>query len=157
VLPALSPAGGAAVARDQATQLRDALLLASCQPTVGAFFNFELIDEDRLAGWQSGLLWRDGAHKPSYEAFKDELRRIRSGVVSCSTVTGSRSWNVAYRSSQPCRAGAAMPVSDFWPSPPAKVGANRRLARSPALARVGQRREDGLELLAQVLEGRRQR
>src|SRR5207247_1087893 len=41
---------------DQATQLRDALNLAYCQPAVGAFFNFELADEPGLAGWQSGLL-----------------------------------------------------------------------------------------------------
>jgi hypothetical protein len=31
-------------------------LLAHCQSVVGAFFNFELIGEDRLAGWQSGVL-----------------------------------------------------------------------------------------------------
>jgi hypothetical protein len=117
VLPALAPASRAAVARDQATQLRDALLLASCQPAVGAFFNFELIDEDRLAGWQSGLLWRDGTHKPSYQVFKDALRRIRSGTVSCSTVTGSHS-SAAYRSPHPCRVGPAVPVSAFWPRPP---------------------------------------
>ena len=51
--------------------MRDALLLANCQPEVGAFFNFELIDEDRLAGWQSGVLWRAGTRKPSYERFRE--------------------------------------------------------------------------------------
>ena len=75
--------------RDQARQLRDALLLARCQPEVGAVFNFELLDEDRLAGWQSGVLWRDGTHKPSYEAFKDAVRVVASGAVDCSTVAGA--------------------------------------------------------------------
>jgi hypothetical protein len=74
--------------RDQASQLRDALLLARCQPAIGAFFNFELLDEDRLAGWQSGVLWRDGTHKPSYDAFKAAVRLVRSGEVDCSTVAG---------------------------------------------------------------------
>ena len=65
--------------RDQARQIRDALLLARCQPHVGAFFNFELLDEDRLAGWQSGVLWRDGTHKPSYDAFRDAVAARRVG------------------------------------------------------------------------------
>ena len=65
--------------RDQASQIRDALLLARCQPHVGAFFNFELLDEDRLAGWQSGVLWRDGTHKASYDAFRDAVRLVESG------------------------------------------------------------------------------
>jgi hypothetical protein len=75
--------------RDQASQLRDALLLAWCQPAVGAFFNFELLDEDRLAGWQSGVLWRDGTHKPSYDAFKAAVARVASGDVDCATVPGA--------------------------------------------------------------------
>lgn len=75
--------------RDQARQLRDAVLLARCQPEVGAFFNFELLDEDRLAGWQSGVLWRDGTHKPSYEAFKNAVHLVASGAVDCSTVAGA--------------------------------------------------------------------
>jgi hypothetical protein len=45
---------------DQSSQVRDALLLAHCQPAVGAFFNFQFVDELDLAGWQSGLLWADG-------------------------------------------------------------------------------------------------
>jgi hypothetical protein len=74
--------------RDQASQIRDALLLARCQPEVGAFFNFELLDEDRLAGWQSGVLWRDGTEKASYDAFKAAVRLVRSGDVDCSTIAG---------------------------------------------------------------------
>jgi hypothetical protein len=54
----------------QAVRVAAALRLAACQPGVGAFFNFELRDEDRLTGWQSGLLWRDGARKPAYDAYR---------------------------------------------------------------------------------------
>jgi hypothetical protein len=87
-VPPVAPAGAEPWDRDQASQLRDALLLARCQPAVGAFFNFELLDEDRLAGWQSGVLWRDGTPKPSYEAFKDAVVQVRSGQVDCATVPG---------------------------------------------------------------------
>ena len=88
VVPPVAPEGSEPWVRDQATQLRDALLYARCQPEVGAFFNFELLDEDRLAGWQSGVLWRDGTEKASYEAFKAAVRVVRSGEVDCSTVPG---------------------------------------------------------------------
>jgi hypothetical protein len=88
VLP-LAPGGTEPWVRDQASQLRDALLLARCQPAVGAFFNFELLDEDRLAGWQSGVLWRDGTHKPSYDSFKAAVQLVRSGDLDCSTVAGA--------------------------------------------------------------------
>ena len=89
VVPPLAPEGAEPWVRDQAGQLRDALLLARCQPAVGAFFNFELLDEDRLAGWQSGVLWRDGTHKPSYDAFKAAVQLVRSGELDCSTVAGA--------------------------------------------------------------------
>jgi hypothetical protein len=89
VVPPLAPEGAEPWVRDQAGQLRDALLLARCQLAVGAFFNFELLDEDRLAGWQSGVLWRDGTHKPSYDAFKAAVQLVRSGELDCSTVAGA--------------------------------------------------------------------
>ena len=60
--------------RDQASQLRDAVELAYCQPAVGAFFNFQFVDEVGLGGWQSGLLWADGTPKPSYEPVKSAVR-----------------------------------------------------------------------------------
>src|SRR5207253_5074008 len=47
-----SGAEGGAGDVDQATQLRDAVLLAYCQPAVTGFLNFGLLDEDRLGGWQ---------------------------------------------------------------------------------------------------------
>jgi len=88
VVPPVAPEDAEPWVRDQAGQLHDALLLARCQPSVGAFFNFELLDEDRLAGWQSGVLWRDGSQKPSYDAFKDAVALVRSGRVDCATVAG---------------------------------------------------------------------
>jgi len=90
VLPAVAqqPDGGRPVL-DQATQLRDAMLLAFCQPAVTGFFNFELLDEDKLGGWQSGLLWRDGTPKPSYGTFKATLDEVRRKDVDCSKVPGA--------------------------------------------------------------------
>lgn len=88
-IPALGRAGLDPLFRDQARQLRDALLLAYCQPEVEAYFNFELTDEVRLAGWQSGVLWRDGTRKPSYQAFKQAVALVRSGAVDCAEVPGA--------------------------------------------------------------------
>jgi hypothetical protein len=74
---------------DQASQLHDAILLAYCQPAVAGFLNFVLLDEDRLGGWQSGLLWRDGTRKPSYEAFKAVIAEVRRRNTDCSKVRGA--------------------------------------------------------------------
>ena len=88
-VPPVAPEGIEPWFRDQASQLRDALLLAHCQNEVGAYFNFELIDEDRLAGWQSGVLWRDGTRKPSYQAFREAVELVQSGGIDCATVPGA--------------------------------------------------------------------
>ena len=48
-----------------------------------AFFNFELVDERDLRGWQSGVLYADGAPKPSYDAFKQAVREVASSAVAC--------------------------------------------------------------------------
>ena len=74
---------------DQVTQLRNAILLAYCQPAVTGILNFELVDEDRLGGWQSGLLWRDRTRKPAYAAFKDLVAQVRARTVDCSKVDGA--------------------------------------------------------------------
>jgi hypothetical protein len=74
---------------DQATQLRDAILLAYCQPAVSGFLNFGLLDEDRLGGWQSGLLYRDGTRKPSYDTFKAAIAEVRRRDTDCSKVRGA--------------------------------------------------------------------
>ena len=83
-LPAL-----ASDAVDQASQLRDAILLAYCQPAVSGFLNFGLLDEDRLGGWQAGLLWRDGTRKPSYDTFKAAVAEVRRRDTDCSKVPGA--------------------------------------------------------------------
>jgi hypothetical protein len=87
-LPALAADGQDGVV-DQATQLRDAILLAYCQPTVSGFLNFGLLDEDRLGRWQAGLLWRDGSRKPSYDAFKAAIAEVRRRDTDCATVRGA--------------------------------------------------------------------
>lgn len=77
-LPAVAESG-----IDQAKQLREAIELAYCQPTVGAFFNFQLADERRLGGWQSGLLWANWKPKPSVEAVRDVIAAIERRTVEC--------------------------------------------------------------------------
>ena len=64
-------------AAEQARRLHDAIALAACQPHVRAFFNFELADETRLAGWQSGLVWRGAHRKPAAAAFAAAPRSCR--------------------------------------------------------------------------------
>jgi hypothetical protein len=87
-VPALAPHGDTTVV-DQATQLRDAILLAYCQPAVSGFLNFGRLYEDRLGGWQAGLLWRDGSRKPSYDAFKSAIAEIRRRETDCAKVRGA--------------------------------------------------------------------
>lgn len=86
-VPALAPQGEIAVV-DQATQLRDPILLAYCQPAVTGFLNFGLLDEDRLGGWQSGLLWRDGSRKPSYDASSRRSPRSAGGIPTAARSAG---------------------------------------------------------------------
>jgi hypothetical protein len=63
----------------QARDLGQAIRLAACQTDVRAFFNFELADETRLAGWQSGLIWRGVRRKPAAAAYKAAARQAASG------------------------------------------------------------------------------
>jgi hypothetical protein len=80
LVPALAPAPRV----DQEDQLRRALTLAYCeQPLVGAFFNFLLADETRLAGWQSGVLWADWRPKPSYAPLREVFGQIGRGTLAC--------------------------------------------------------------------------
>jgi hypothetical protein len=75
--PDLSPAP------DQATQLADSLRLTYCQPYVSAVFNFLIRDEKDLRGWQSGLMWTDGSRKDSYVPYREVVREVNEGRVSC--------------------------------------------------------------------------
>jgi hypothetical protein len=79
----------ASPAPDQASQLRDAVRLAYCQPYVEAFFNFLLRDQQDLNYWQSGVLWADGTPKGSYGAFRDAIAEVSNTTVGCSTFPGS--------------------------------------------------------------------
>jgi len=69
----------------QAERVKEAIRLAACQPTVRAIFNFELVDEARLAGWQSGLEWRGQHAKPAAAAFSSAARAAARGDVRCGT------------------------------------------------------------------------
>ncbi|MFN2467530.1 MAG: hypothetical protein ABR521_05285 [Gaiellaceae bacterium] len=86
-LPGRSPAARSdrrtGPAPDHATQLADAIRIASCQPGVGAYFNFLLADEPDLAGWQSGVLWADWSPKPSYSALKQVVADVSARNVDC--------------------------------------------------------------------------
>jgi hypothetical protein len=62
----------------QAHDVAAAIELAACQPLVRAFFNFELVDERRLSGWHSGLIWRGGRLKPAAAAFASAPRRCHT-------------------------------------------------------------------------------
>jgi len=66
---------------EQAVQLRNAILPAACQPH--AFFDLELVDETRLAGWQSGLEWRGTFRKPAAAAFSAAAHTAARGAVHC--------------------------------------------------------------------------
>jgi hypothetical protein len=65
-------------AAQQARSVADAVAMAACQPLVRAFFNFELVDETRAAGWHSGLIWRGGRVKPAAAAFARAPRRCHT-------------------------------------------------------------------------------
>ena len=62
----------------QALDVTAAVDLAACQPLVHAYFNFELVDETRVEGWHSGLIWRGGKLKPAAAAFQSAPRRCRT-------------------------------------------------------------------------------
>jgi hypothetical protein len=73
---------------EHAAQLATALRLAHCQPRVAAYFNFLLVDEPLLEGWQSGLLWADGERKPAFAAYRAAIAQVRSGSIDCAAVPG---------------------------------------------------------------------
>ena len=70
----------------QAVQIGAALRLAHCQPRVVAYFNFLLVDETLLGGWQSGLLWADWRRKPAFDAYRAAIAEVQSGAVDCAGV-----------------------------------------------------------------------
>jgi hypothetical protein len=91
-VPALSPNeaadDGAGPGSDQPLQLADAIKLAYCQPFVGAYFNFHLVDEKDLAGWQSGVYYSDGTPKPGYQALHRTAGEVNAKSIACGFVPG---------------------------------------------------------------------
>jgi hypothetical protein len=83
VVPAVAPG------KSQASQLTAAISLAYCQPATSAFFNFELIDERRLVGWQSGLLYADGIPKPSFATYEEIASAVADRAIDCTKVIGA--------------------------------------------------------------------
>jgi hypothetical protein len=83
VLPAVAPG------KSQASQLTAAISLAYCQPATSAFFNFELTDEHRLVGWQSGLLYADGIPKQSFATYEEIASAVASRSIDCTKVFGA--------------------------------------------------------------------
>jgi hypothetical protein len=77
---------------EQAAQLVAAVRLAYCQPTVGAFFNFQLRDEPALAGWQSGLLRPSWTPKPAFGAYQQVIAEARAGTISCQEQSRRPKW-----------------------------------------------------------------
>jgi hypothetical protein len=54
----------------QASYLTQAVAIARANPRVDMFLWFLLKDEDRIGGWQSGLMTYEGVRKPSFNAFR---------------------------------------------------------------------------------------
>jgi hypothetical protein len=118
-------------APDQATQLRDAVRLAYCQPYVGAFFNFLLRDQDDLGMWQSGVLWANRTPKDSYVAFRDVIQQVTAGTVDCSSFSG-----VVLAPSEP---SASPPPASATPPAAAAAVAAAAATRAAAKARLSLR------------------
>jgi chitodextrinase len=85
-----SPPPETSDAPDQYTQVRDSIRLAACQPYVGAYFNFLLFDESRLAGWQSGAFWADQTPKDSLPGFREAITEANAATVDCDALKGGR-------------------------------------------------------------------
>ena len=66
----------------------DSIRLAACQPYVGAYFNFLLFDEPRLAGWQSGAFWADLTPKDSRPGFEEAITAANDCTVACDALKG---------------------------------------------------------------------
>jgi hypothetical protein len=80
-----SPIGLDAVSEQtQADYYREALQLATCQPTVVGLLIFHLLDEPDLNRWQSGPYYADGKPKTSLDAIRSSAEKARKGKLgSC--------------------------------------------------------------------------
>lgn len=108
-------------APDQATQLQDAIRLATCQPGVGGYFTFLLWDEPDLDRWQSAPFWADGTPKRSAAALHAVSDEAASGAVDCRALRGRRPpsafrprTTVAVQQLQWPKAARFHPRNDVW-------------------------------------------
>jgi hypothetical protein len=70
----------------QARTYREALMLATCQPTVVGLLFFHVSDEPDLAAWQSGLFYADDTPKSSLPAVRAAINGALAGtLVDCTT------------------------------------------------------------------------
>jgi hypothetical protein len=70
---------------DEATQAayyKQAIQLSFCDPTVKGFFLFHAVDENALAGWQSGVYYADDAPKTSLLGVRSAIQQAARGVVA---------------------------------------------------------------------------
>jgi fibronectin type 3 domain-containing protein len=86
--PESAPPTETSSAPDQGTQVLDAIRLAYCQPNVAAFFNFLLVDDSQLSGWQSGAYWADLTAKDSLPAFQSAIAAVNTQSVDCAALKG---------------------------------------------------------------------
>jgi hypothetical protein len=70
----------------QAAYYRQALSIATCQPTVQAFLFFHTVDEQDLARWQSGLFYPDLVPKTSFGPVRDAILAARAGTLTACPV-----------------------------------------------------------------------
>lgn len=68
--------------KTQAAYYRQAIALASCQPSVAGIFLFHGFDEPKPAGWQSGVYYANGTPKSSFLAVRAAARAARTRHVS---------------------------------------------------------------------------
>lgn len=126
-------------APDQATQLRDALRLAYCQPYVGALLNFQLQDEPDLNRWQSGVLWADGTPKRSYDSWRNTIAEVNAHAVDCSLFGGAGGAVIPTDEGDAPASLTLTPTPPVSPSgpvpedlPPRSGGADAPRSRTPA-------------------------
>jgi hypothetical protein len=74
--------GATASEKTQADFYRQAIALASCQPSVKGIFFFHGFDETQLRGWQSGVYYADGTPKSSFSAVRAAALAARTRTVS---------------------------------------------------------------------------
>jgi hypothetical protein len=136
-LPALSPNEasdhGSGPGPDQPLQLSDAIRIAYCQPFVGAYFNFHLVDEPDLVGWQSGIYWADGTPKPAYQALRRIALQANARSIDCAGFAAG----VPPRSEPVHAVGPPLQITDLKATSVASYGATITWHTSaPASTRV---------------------